>query len=33
MVPKLGHLGKLIVWKVLKYGGGEKWRRTVGPLM
>ena len=35
MVLKLGHLGQQIrnTWKVLKYGVGEGWRRSVGPIM
>jgi hypothetical protein len=29
-----GHFGKWIriIWKVLKYGAGEEWRRSVGPI-
>jgi hypothetical protein len=35
MVPKLGHFKQQIrkTWKVLKCGGGEGWRRSVGPIM
>jgi hypothetical protein len=35
MVLKLGHLEKHIIntWKVLKCGGGEGWRRSVGPIV
>ena len=35
MVLKLGRFGQQIrnTWKVLKYGVGEGWRRSVGPIM
>jgi len=35
MVLLLGHFGKQIrnAWKVLKYGAGEGWRRSVGPVV
>jgi hypothetical protein len=35
MVLKLGRFGQQIrnIWKVLKYGAGEGWRRSVGPIM
>jgi len=35
MVLKLGRSGKQIrnAWKILKYGAGEGWRRSVGPIM
>jgi hypothetical protein len=35
MVLKLGSFGQQTrnTWKVLKYGVGEGWRRTVGPIM
>jgi len=35
MVLKLENFGQQIknTWKVLKYGAGEGWRRSVGPIM
>jgi len=35
MVPKLGHFGKQIrnIWKVMKCGARERWRRSVGPIV
>jgi hypothetical protein len=35
MALKLGHFGKEIgiTWKVLKCGDGERWRKSVGPIM
>ena len=35
MVLKLGRLGQQIrnIWKVLKCGAGEGWRRSVGPII
>ena len=35
MVLKLGRFGQQIrnIWKVLKCGAGEGWRRSVGPIM
>jgi hypothetical protein len=34
MVLKLGHFSNYIrnIWKVLKCGAGEGWRRSVGPI-
>jgi hypothetical protein len=34
-VLKRGHFGKYIrsIWKVLKCGAGEEWRRSVGPIV
>jgi len=35
MILKLGRFGQQIrnTWKVLKYGAGEGWRRSVRPIM
>jgi hypothetical protein len=37
MVLKRGHFGKQIrstnIWKVLKCGAREEWRRSVGPIV
>jgi hypothetical protein len=35
MVLKSGHFGKQIrnIWKVLRCGAGEEWRRSVGPIV
>jgi hypothetical protein len=34
MMLKRGHFGKWIrnIWKVLKCGAGEEWRRSVGQI-
>jgi len=35
MMHKLGHFGKQIIniWKILECGAGEKWGRSVGPIV
>jgi hypothetical protein len=35
MVLKFGHFGKYIanIWKVLKCGAVEEWRRSFGPIV